>query len=95
MEIRKEVMEFALAMEMALQEHDKDRGDSWKDMNMNDLLSRKELEDRELSNALIRISVPLHQSPPTTRAERIQNAQKETVDVANFAMFIFHNLNRS
>ena len=39
-EPREEIMSFALAMERKMEEHDKTRGDSWKEMSTDWLLGR-------------------------------------------------------
>ena len=46
-EIRKEIMDFAVEMELKMQTHDEDRGDSWKVCGLSDLAKGLEREMHE------------------------------------------------
>jgi hypothetical protein len=93
MVIRDDVADFALAMEKVLEEHDDRPG--WEHMT-----------DRELFNMLgeelIELSIELKQGglePYASLTEFIKNnftnIQHELVDVANFCMMLYSNIERT
>lgn len=74
--LRPEVGNFAMAMEMILQANDHKGG--WYACPLSNLRNGLEGEVWELKTALQRMD--------------LENAQKETVDIANYAMMIFSNI---
>lgn len=76
--LRKEVKEFAIAMEKTLRKHDHCYGDSWRGMSINDLMDRAKDELEELKEYF-------SDCDP-------EGVVCETVDIANFYMFIRANL---
>jgi hypothetical protein len=75
---RKEVKEFAIAMEIKLRENDHKGG--WQDMSNEEIVSRILEETAEVIMNLACIS---GNSP-----------DNEAIDVANFAMFLWDNITR-
>lgn len=78
-ELRPEVRRFAEVMEIALRKHDKDRGVSWKTVDLLDLRDGLDTEYDELTKELDR-TVHKPQFGPALL--------KECADVANFCMFL-------
>jgi hypothetical protein len=76
--LREEIKDFADAMELVLRKHDKEKGDSWKDMSPFDLLYILEKEYLELDGEWVEGD-----------KERMR---AELIDVANIAMMIWHRL---
>ena len=71
--LRPELWVFANMMEAALREHDRERGDSWKDLSVEECLDGISRESEELDEAVKMYSY--------------DEIATEAVDVANFAMF--------
>jgi len=78
-EIRKEIMDFALAMEKKIQKHDGDRGDEWKEESVSWLIGRLGDEVDELCTAYF-------------EGESDSDICLEAVDVGAFAMFVYHRM---
>jgi len=78
MEARKEVINFAIAMENKLRKHDDDLGNGWMTCSIKHLIECLEAEIDELKEAMD------HCQP--------NEVSWEAVDVANFCMFIRMNL---
>lgn len=76
--IRPEVFQLAIAMEIKLCEYDRDRGDSWKDLSVEEALDRAQKELAELSRAVSAQHTP-------------EGVWKEAGDAGNYLMFAAHN----
>jgi hypothetical protein len=79
-DIRKEVKDFAFAQELKLRLHDKSRGDDWKDETDKYLKMRLAEEMAELEN--------------DNFYRTLSEVQDELVDIANFAMMLWNNIDR-
>ena len=88
--IRKEVIEFANEMERVLRENDHKTG--WDDMRIHRLFNRIKQEFEELQTEYIIYNSGLLN--PEDQKKRIQKMRKETIDIANFCMFLCHNYPR-
>jgi hypothetical protein len=84
--IRPDVAKFAIEMETVLRENDHKTG--WKAMEYDTLFRRIKDEFEELQDAQCRISSHL-----CDRADPvyIQAMRRESLDIANFCMFLCHN----
>jgi len=75
MKLRKEVQQFAEVMERKLRKHDAERGATWKDDSISQLMERLHEEVGELEGAV-------------NGSHGFDCIASEAADVANFAMFI-------
>jgi hypothetical protein len=75
-EMRSELVEFAVEMEMVLKKHDHKQ--SWRELPVMALVRKLELELAEFHVAYDHLTVG--------------EARKELVDIANFAMFVWDRL---
>lgn len=78
--IRPEIMDFALAMERVMARHDRQKGISYRNRSLEDLLRCVDHERAQLSNAI-----------GENRMTGEHGVDEETVDLANFAMMIYTN----
>lgn len=78
--IRTEVMEFAEAMERVLKENDKEKGDSWKRMEVSRLELLLTREISELCDASFK---------KNGSKERRAELRKKLIDVSNLAMMVW------
>jgi len=86
--VRPEIAEFAVEMETILRENDHKSG--WDKMTIDNLFFRIKDEFEELEEAY-----DLYANPLTGDAEtrdETQNMKKEAIDLANFCMFLCHNI---
>lgn len=86
-ELRPCVRRFAEEMELALQQHDHDRGDEWQEENIDWLLDRLKDELDELESAYLDATDDDNDFSSTDFNEVIMEAS----DVGNFAMMIAAN----
>lgn len=85
--LEKEVAEFAKAMTAKLNEpKNAAKGDSWKRESISRLCRRLAVESQELHREIYDRDSFLRQLTPN----RLRAIQSEALDVANFAMFIYH-----
>lgn len=78
MKLRPEVERFALLMEAAMQERDRDWGKNWRGSNMTYFVDRLHQEIDELV-------IAIHNDPDSLNPDAVK---KEAADVANFCMMI-------
>ena len=84
-EMRQELMAFAVEMEMRLRENDYKVG--WAAMSFVECLNRLHEETRELWE----LTWPFKRDDPPPSLTRAHRIQHEATDVANFSMFIYDN----
>jgi NTP pyrophosphatase (non-canonical NTP hydrolase) len=78
--VTREIKEFAESLERKIAEHDSARGDEWKEMSLNWLLARLDEEVDELEDEILCLGP----------GDNPRYVQHECLDVAAFAMFIYH-----
>ena len=89
MKLRKEVQEFAEAMESTLLDNDHKGG--WDDCDLIWLFERVEQEVEELRTALF---VAGAEESNILKDKYIEDIKKECTDVANFCMMVYDNIRR-
>jgi len=87
---RLELVKFAKAMESKLKEKDPQYGDSWKTIDVDELLDRLEGESQDLKGWFRRLNIPVVQSFDESKEEIMQ----ELLDVANICMMLFIRLEK-
>lgn len=86
MEIRPEIKEFTEQMEKTMQRHDREKSDSWKDVNWDnqEFIRKKFIE--EIAEVLA------SHFKPSLRTDGRRKYRGELIDVANLCMMLhYHN----
>jgi len=86
--IRPEVLAFAMRMEMGLRDHDKDRGDSYKNCDSEFLIRRLKEEVEELEKAITKFEDVPYPNKSHLLADAVVAVLSESGDVGNFAMML-------
>ncbi len=87
-EIRQEVLNFALEMERVLK--DNDDKDGWDDMEVNSIIKRIHEEVAELQEYLTLYNHP-QDDRNKVREMQLEQMYHEAIDITNFCMFLCHN----
>jgi NTP pyrophosphatase (non-canonical NTP hydrolase) len=86
---RKDIVDFAEAMEAKMAKYDRSRGDSWKEENFEFLMDRLDEERDELYE-----KSGLEMEFEMMSNDDLESLIKEAPDVANFAMMIWFQAKR-
>lgn len=86
-DVRPSVAKFAIAMESVLREHD-GKKPGWSDKTARWLLDYLDIEVKEL-RAAVADQLSQIDSPPCVDSLGLTPVEREAVDSANFAMFVF------
>jgi len=76
--MREEIRIFAEQMEKVISEHDKEKGDSWKTMDINNLMEKLIEEAEEVEEEI--------------RWDYSKRLKDELVDLANFCMMVWKRI---